>query len=145
MDAIFRQLLLDHTFFYHLGLFWALFLILSAIFFKPFQRLLEARHQRTVQDREAAEKLMAEADAKFEEYRRRIGEERAAARKDFDALITEAKREEAEILMGARTQAKQITQTASDAVQKQREEIRRQLEVDAESLAQQISQKLLAK
>ncbi len=145
MDAILRQLELDQTFFAQLALFWVLFLILSKVYFKPFQRLLAQRHQRTVADRQEAEKLMAEADRKFDEYKHRIAEERAAARKDYETLLAEAKREEAEILGGARAQAKQITQEANESIQKQREDIRRQLETDAETLAQQISQKLLVK
>lgn len=145
MDAILRQLELDQSFFAQLAIFWVLFLILSNVYFKPFQRLLAQRHQRTVADRHEAEKLMAEAERKFDDYKRRIAEERAAARQEYETLLGQAKREEAEILGAARAQAKAITQEANDSIQKQREEIRRQLEADAETLAQQISQKLLTK
>lgn len=143
MNAIIDQLGLDHTLFYQFALFTVLFFVLSPLYFKPFMRLLIARHKRTVEDREAAEKLMAQAQAKFEEYKRRLGEERAAARKEYEAMLNETKKEENQILSQARNDAKKITQEAADSVAKQREQVRQQLEADVENLAKTISETLL--
>src|SRR5688572_24915765 len=98
VGAILDQLGLDQTFFIQFVVFAILFLILSNLYFKPFMALFQARHKRTVEDREAAEKLMGQAQAKFEEYKRRLSEERASARKEYETLLAEAKKEETAIL-----------------------------------------------
>jgi F0F1-type ATP synthase membrane subunit b/b' len=141
--AILEQLGLDQTFFIQFAVFVVLFVFLGNVYFKPFLKLIQARHKRTVEDREAAEKLMADADQKFEEYRKRLAEERAAARKDYENLLTEVKKEESAMMAQSRSEAKKITQEAADSVNQQREQVKRQLEADVESLAKTISETLL--
>ena len=141
--AILDQLGLNSTFFYQLGIFIVVFLIVGNGFFKPFLKLIQARHQATVKAREDAEKTLAQAQAKFEEYRSRIQSERNLARKDYEEVLAEAKREESEILSHARTQAQQITQNTFDEISRERTRVRGELEADVERLAQQISETLL--
>ncbi len=143
MSAIFEQLGLDETFFTQLILIAVLFVVLGPLYFKPFLKLFEARHKSTVADQESAEKLMADAQAKLEEYKRRVSEERASARKEFDALIDQAKKEEAAFLQHAREEAKKITQQAAESVAQQHAELKKKLDLDVESLAHNISETLL--
>lgn len=145
MSAILEQLGLDQTFFVQLAIFAALFALLSTTYFKPFLKLFEARHQKTVEDREAAERLMAQADQKLEAYRQRLQEEKAAAKKEYEDILNQAKKEEAALLSHAREEAKKITQEAADAVAAQGEKIKKQLEGDIESLAKTISEQLLSR
>ena len=145
MSAILEQLEIDHTFFIQLGIFAVLFFMLSAVYFKPFLRLFEVRPQQTVADREAAERLMVQADAKFEEYKARLAQERLAARKEFDAALTEAKKEESKILGLARDEAKKITQEAAESISLQRGKLRAELEADVEGMARAIAEKLLSR
>jgi F0F1-type ATP synthase membrane subunit b/b' len=145
VSTVLDQLGLDYTFFVQLGIFALLFIILANVYFKPFLRLFEARHKRTVEDREAAERLTNQAEEKFEEYKRRIAEERMAARKDFEALLNETKKEEASIFANARVEAKKIGQEAMDSANKQREQLKKQLEADIEGLAKTVSETLLAR
>lgn len=145
MSAILDQLGVNYTFFIHVGIVFALFLVLSAIYFKPFMRLFHERHRKTVEDREAAQKMISEAEAKFDEYRKRIQEERVAARADLEKVLQEARREESRILAGAREEAKKVTQEAAESISKQRTELKKQLEADVESLAKTISDLLLSK
>jgi F-type H+-transporting ATPase subunit b len=143
--AILQQLGIDSTFFSQLGIFFVVFFVLSRFYFKPFLALFEARHKKTVQDREAAEKMMTDAQRKLEEYKAKLTEERAGARKQYDAILNEAKKEEANILSQARENAKKITQDAAEAVSAQREKLRTQLSDDVEQLAKTISEKLLSR
>lgn len=145
MNAILEQLEINQTFFIQFAIFAVLFFILSAVFFKPFLRLIEVRHQKTVADREAAEKLVVQADAKFEEYKARLTQERQAARKEYDAVLAEAKKEESAILGRAREEAKKITQEAAESVTAQRGKLKAELEADVESMARTISEKLLSR
>jgi F-type H+-transporting ATPase subunit b len=143
MATIFEQLGLNQTFFVQFVIFLVVFLILGNLYFKPFLHLFEARHKRTVEDRDAAEKLMAQANSRFEEYRRRLAEERATARKELEAVLAEVKKEEATLLGTARSEAKKITQEALENVQKQRTVVQKQLEKDVDQLAQTLADTLL--
>ena len=145
MSAILEQLELNQTFFVQLAVFAALFFVLSRTYFRPFMALLDARHKKTVEDREAAERLLKQADARFEEYTRRLHEEKQAARKEYEDVLNRAKKEEADMLAKSREEAKKITQDALESIAKQREGLRRQLEVEVESMAHQISEQLLSR
>ncbi|MEK7692442.1 MAG: ATP synthase F0 subunit B [Bdellovibrionota bacterium] len=144
MDAIIAQLGLDWTFFVQFGIFVILFGVMGPVFFKPFLKLIEARHQRTVADREAADKMMAIAEAKMREYQTQITSGKLEARKSFEESITAAKKEEAEILAQARTEAKKIVQDATIELEKQKVQIQKALEVEVVSIAKSLADRLLA-
>jgi F-type H+-transporting ATPase subunit b len=140
-----QQLGLDQTLFIQFAIFAVLYLVLNYAFFRPFLKLFQIRHRRTVEDREAAEKMVKQADAKFAEYKQRLAEERQAAKRELDATIEQAKKEEAAILGVAREEARKITQEASESIGKQRDQLRKQLELDVELLARNISEKLISR
>ena len=142
MAEILAQLGIDQTFYIQFAVFVAIFLILPSLFFKPFQKLIEARHQKTVADRERAEELVKQANAKLEEFRTRMTEERTRARAEHERVISEVKAEEAKILGVAREEAKKITQASLEAIQTQTTALKRSLEADVEGLALQISDML---
>lgn len=143
MSEILEQLELNHTVFIQFALFALLFVLLGQIYFKPFLKLFEIRHKKMVEDKKSAEKLVDQANAKFAEYEKKLTEERILARKEYDALVLATKAEEAELISHARSEAKKITKEAFDSVASQREQLKRQLEVDVESIAQQVSKTLL--
>ena len=145
MGDILEQLELNQSFLIQFAIFAVLFLILANLYFKPFMKLFAIRHKRTIEDREAAEKMMAEADLKFEEYRKRLHEERTRAKQEFEKIVTDARREEAAILGHAREEAKKITHEANESIAKQRENLKHQIEADIESLANGISERLLSR
>ena len=72
MSAILEQLGLDGSFFIQVAVFAVLFFVLTRVYFRPFMKLFDLRHQRIITDRQAAEKLMSEADSKFEDYKNKI-------------------------------------------------------------------------
>lgn len=145
MSAVIEQLGLDQTFFYQFVLFWVVFLLLARLFFRPFLRLFEARHKRTVEDREAAEKLFAQAEAKFEEHKKRLADARLEVRREYDAAIAQAKKEEAVVLHAAREEAKKITHEAAESIAKQREQLKKSLEGEVDQLARTISERLVSR
>jgi F-type H+-transporting ATPase subunit b len=145
VSGILHQLELDQSFFYQLALFSVVFFVMRGLYFKPITKLFNARHKRLIEDREAAEALVSQADQKLEEYKRRLTEERVEARKQYDAILADTRKEEAQILNTARNEAKKITQEAVESINKQREQIKKQLEADVEGLAKNISDTLLAR
>ena len=145
MSEILEQLELNQSFFYQIIVFAVLFFFLSRFYFAPFMKLFEVRHKKTVEDREAAERLMQQAQDLFDEYSRRLTEERATARKEYEQVVSRAQKEENEMLSRARDEAKKITQDAIESVTRQREALRTQLEADIEGLAKTVSESLLSR
>jgi F-type H+-transporting ATPase subunit b len=145
VNAILEQLGINKTFFYQLGIFAILFFLLSRTYFRPFLKLFEARHRRTVADREAADKLMIDAKTKLDQYKIRISQEREAARLAYEEALLAARKEESALLAKAREEAKEITHRVAESVIQQREQLRKQLESDADGLARVISERLLSR
>jgi F0F1-type ATP synthase membrane subunit b/b' len=145
MDALLSQLGLDNTFFVELAIIAVLFFALSHFYFRPFLKLFEARHKKTVEDREAAVRLSVQAQAKLDEYTRLLMEERLLNKKALDSALAEAKNKEYEFLAEARDEAKKITQEAADSVNQQRENLKKQLQADVDSIAKSISDRLLSR
>ena len=58
MSSIIEQLQLDKTFFYQLALITGLYLVLSQVYFKPFLKLFQKRHDRTVNAQKEAERMV---------------------------------------------------------------------------------------
>jgi len=142
---ILQQLGVDQTFFVIFGIFTAVFFILERVYFKPFFKLFELRHKKTVEDRQAATDMLAQAESKLDEYQRKLNDARTQARTEFNQLIDEAKKEEARVLAGAREEAKKIAQEASAEVLQQRDRLKKQLEGEVEQIAKGIADKLLVK
>ena len=145
MNAVLEQLGLNSTFFVEFAIFVVLFFILSNVYFKPYLKLFQARHKRTVEDKEAAEKLMLQAQVKLDEYKRILLEERVAAKAELEKAIAEAKTHEAEQLAHAREEARRMTHQTFDEIEKQRQQLKKQLSADVESLGQSIAERLLSR
>ncbi len=143
MDAIAEQLGLDKSFFVQFFIFALFFWVLSKVYFKPFLKLFELRHKRTVEDKEAAEKLMVQAQAKLEEYQKCLNQERLNARKEYEVILMEAKKEESSLLAQAREEAKKTTQNTLESIGSQRENIKKEIERDIETLAQKVTETFL--
>jgi F-type H+-transporting ATPase subunit b len=145
VDALLDQLGLNNSFFLELAIIAVLYFILASLYFKPFLKLFEARHKKTVEDKEAAEHLMSQANLKFEEYKKILADERLSARQQLEEAIAEARKLESQILAEARDEAKKITQEAVESINEQRGLLKKQLENDVEALAQGISERLLSR
>lgn len=143
MTAILQQLGLDSTFYPQFVVFFVLFLFLGQFFFKPFLRLMEERHRRTVQDRQAAEAMMSSVSERLAQIEARLAQARLEARGDFEKTVAEAKQEEAKILSAAREEAKRVVSETATALDAERARVRAQLELDAEALASAVADKLL--
>ena len=145
MAAIIEQLGLDSTFFYQLAIFFVLFAFLGRVYFAPFLKLFQERHQRTVADREAAEAMLAQANEKFAEYQEKLADARLRARRELEEALSAGQREEHEILARARDEAKRLTQGALQEVEAERTRLKAALDTDAEGLAKSIVDHLMVK
>ncbi len=140
---ILEKLGVNYTYFIQLGIFIILFMILRAGYFKPFQKLFEARHRKTVEDRRAAEALLAQAEARFAEYEAKIKKARESANLEYEAIVSQGKKKEAELFARAREEVKGIHQGASAEAEKARENLRKELESESEKISSLIVDRLL--
>lgn len=143
--SILDQLGIDKTFFIQIAIVTVTFLLLRVIYLKPFLKLFEARHQRTVADKEEAEKLSLQARLTLEEYKKKLIEEQKRAQARIEQSLQSAKLEEAKVINAARDEAKKIIVAAADQATKQRQELERALEFEIESIAKAVTDKLLAR
>lgn len=140
---ILDQLGLDRTFFVQLVIFFILFIFLRITFFSPFQKLLNLRKEKIEMARIRAEKLLLDAKTKAQEYEQKISEEFKLAKAEMNEMITQVRGEEQKLLQEARAQAKKLNQEVNDTLMAQKVAIKKQLEVDVQSLAHNISERLL--
>ncbi len=143
MAAILDQLGLDQTFFYQLGIFFIAFLILGQVYFKPFLKIIEARNKAIHKNRADADAAIAQAKAMLESYQSQIKAERVTAKRQLEEALAEARKEEEKVLTTARAEARDIALSAAQELSKQESQIRSNLAVEVESLALQLSKKLL--
>ncbi len=143
--AILQQLEINETLYTQIAIFSVLYFILSAVYFKPFLLLFKKRHQKTVEDRNAAQLLMEQAQSKLEQYKAQISQVRLEAKQELERALAEAKKEEAALLHHARDEAKKITQATLDSVDQQRAQLRNELRADVDGMAALITQKLLSR
>ncbi|MCM0604789.1 MAG: ATP synthase F0 subunit B [Xanthomonadaceae bacterium] len=143
MSEIATQLGLDQTFYIQFVLIAILYAFLTIVYFKPFQKLLEKRHKKTVSDRVESERVLAELKEKLNEYEAQMTLAQKKARGRMDEILSDAKKKEAEILGAARNEAKNTTQAAITALTQEKEKIRKSLEAEVESIATQAATKLL--
>jgi len=141
--SILTQLGIDQTAYVQFAIFVGLYLILSQTFFKPYMKLFEARRKATVEDREHAKKLLEEADQKIKEYQSKIHEIRAESQKQIDLAITAARKEESQLLLNARDEAKKIYQDTLGDVTGQKEKIKKEIIAEIDTMAKGVSEKLL--
>jgi len=145
MQETLQQLGINQTVFVQFGLIIILFVLLTKIYFKPFLKLFEQRHNRTIGDTNAAKKLLDEANAKFKEYETKITDARRAAQAEFENNLAEARKEEARLLAAAREEMKKINQQAAQEVQNQRNKIKEELKGELNLLAKSVSNKLISR
>jgi len=145
VSVILEQLGLNQTLFIQFGIFALLFILLERLYFRPFLKLFEIRHERTVKDRKAAENLMAQAQAKLDEYKHLLAAERAKAHQEYESALVAARKEESEVLTKSWEEAKRLMQETAEQIQAQRETVKTQLEKDVDHLSKVIAERLLSR
>lgn len=143
MSEIASQLGLDQTFYTQFILIAVLYAFLTVVYFKPFQKLLEKRHHKTVGERAEADRVIAELKEKLAEYEAQLAIAQRKARANMEAILLDAKTKENEILTAARTEAKNTTQAAIQVLNQEKEKISKSLQAEVEKLATEATSKLL--
>jgi len=145
MGAFITQLGLDSTFFIQFFLIIFVFFITSRLYFYPFLKLFETRKDKILEYQRLTENFTQQAQQKQKEYEARINFEKEKAKKELELVFQKTRVHYAELLKQTSEQARQMTQTASKSLSKQKDELKLELEKDVDSIAQMLTQKILSR
>ena len=142
MTQILEQLEINQTFFIQFALFGAFFLILSSIYLKPFQKLLEKRNHKLKDDVQSATDLLKAVEVKLADYERAIAASRNEARLGYEAAMTDARAKEDAVVNQIKDELKKdyakITQQLQEDKAKVESELKGQVAQMADTVANQI-------
>jgi F0F1-type ATP synthase membrane subunit b/b' len=145
LTQIAAQLGIDHTFYYLFPLVIILYVLLSALYLRPFQKLLHHRRMKTEGARKEAQELGAQAEDKLNQYRVRLKEVHERARRELREREEAARKEEARILGDAAAKAKESLQSTAKQLEDQRRSALEALAADISGLAGEIATKVLGR
>ena len=144
MSQILEQLEINQTFFIQFILFGVFFFVLSELYLKPFQRLIEKRQQKLTDDLQGSADLLRSVESKLADYEKALAHARAEAAKNYETAMTEIRaREEAEISK-VKDQVKKEYLEASKALQAERTQVEAELKAQVESLSDSMVNQVLA-
>jgi F-type H+-transporting ATPase subunit b len=144
MSQILEQLEINQTFFIQFILFGVFFFVLSELYLKPFQRLIEKRQQKLTDDLQGSAELLKTVESKLADYEKSLASARLEAAKQYDLALAEVRaREEAEISK-VKDQVKQEYLEASKALQAERSRVEAELKAQVEALSDSMVNKVLA-
>ncbi len=144
MSQILEQLEINQTFFIQFILFGVFFFVLSELYLKPFQKLIERRQQKLTDDLQGSAELLKSVEGKLVEYEKALAQARAEAAKNYESLLAEVRaREEAEISK-VKDQVKREYLEANKALQAERTKVEAELNAQVEALSDSMVKKILA-
>ena len=144
MTEILEQLELNQTLFIQFALFAACFFILSQVFLKPFQALIEKRNHKLKNEVQGANELLKSVEAKIADYEKTLQALRAEARVSYEGAVSEVRTREDAALASHRDTLKKDYQNISQQLNSEKTKIESELKAQAATLADGIVDKLLA-
>jgi F0F1-type ATP synthase membrane subunit b/b' len=141
MNSILEQLEINHTFLYQFVLFIGFYIILTQVYLKPFQRLIEKRAKKLNADVDASNELMKAIDQKMAEHQKALNEARTEARLTSEKVISETRSAEEAKMNALKDEIKKEYQKTAQ----QLTEDRKAIEVELKSQVDQLAEQLVAK
>jgi F0F1-type ATP synthase membrane subunit b/b' len=137
------QLGIDATFYYIFPLIVVLYFVLSRVYLKPYQNLLDKRRQSIVGVKKEAGDLVVRAEQTFSEYKVRLKDVTDRARSVLREQEEAGRKEESHIIGEAGAKAKSSLQAAQQQIDEQRKAAQVALTGEVSNLANEIAKKVL--
>ncbi len=134
---------IDASLFIVFAIVWILVFVLSKIFFKPLQRVMNERKSRIKGDRETFEKSMAAYEQKVNEIEEKLKEAKNQALRLKEKYEREALKKREQILTEISTETRNQIEEAKKQLEKQVKSLKEELESETKRLAESIEQRLL--
>jgi F-type H+-transporting ATPase subunit b len=144
MNEILEQLEINQTFFYQFALFGVFFFIVSQLYLKPFQRLIEKRNQKLKDDVESSAELLKAIDGKVKEYENALAQTRAEAIRNYETALNEVREGEERVLNELKDELKKEYIRAAHELQEERLKVESELKLQLAPVSDSVVQKILA-
>lgn len=144
MSEILEQLEVNQTFLIQFALFAIFFFVLSAIYLKPFQKIIEKRNQSLKNDVEGAAELLKAVENKLQEYEKELSKIRAEAKSQHDSALSSARSQEDAALVKHKDELKKEYLKVLEQFQDEKLMVESELKTQVAAMADSIAQKVLA-
>ena len=144
MSEILEQLEVNGTFLIQFALFAIFFFALSAIYLKPFQKIIETRNQKLKSDVDGATELLKSVEAKIHEYEKMLSQFRAEAKTQHDQALVSARAQEDAALLKHKDELKKEYLKVLEQFQDEKLKVESELKNQVTTMADSIAQKVLA-
>jgi F-type H+-transporting ATPase subunit b len=139
------QLVPDGTLILHVLIILVMVYVLNATLFKPINRILEARDQRTRGRLSEAQEILKKVSEQLANYERQLRQARVEAYALSESERGAAMQEGQNRLNEMRVHLAESIAQQKEAIQRQADEARGTLEVDSRRLAREISERVLSR
>ena len=143
MTQLLEQLELNQTFFYIFGIFIFFYLVVSRLYLKPFQALIEKRNQKLKAEGAQVSDLLKSVEERLNEYQKTLNQTKTEARIQFEKVIAETKANEEAQIAKVRDTIKAEYAAHQQKLNQERSKIESELKAQAGSLAEGIALKVL--
>lgn len=144
MSEILEQLEVNQTFVIQFVLFAVFFFVLSAIYLKPFQKIIQKRNQSLKNDVEGAAELLKTVEAKLQEYEKSLSQIRIEAKSQHDQALLAARAQEDAALLKHKDELKKEYLKVLEQFQDEKLKVESELKAQVSAMADSITQKVLA-
>lgn len=136
---------IDVTLFFQLAIFLMVLLTLNGLLFKPFLRVIEARHQKIHGMKDDVDRLERLSAADRIAYESRMRDARRDAQRNRESLRNAGREEERRLLTQTRLEISQSLNAKREQVASVESSAKKGLAVHTDALAQQLVQKVLGR
>lgn len=144
MTEILEQLEINQTFFYQFILFAVFFFILSALYLKPFQKLIEKRNHKLKDDAESSAELLKAVEEKLAEYQSLLAHARHDSLLAYEKALADARSKEEAAILSVKEEIKKSFAVFSNELQEEKLKIESELKLQVNEFSDSVAQKLLA-
>jgi len=144
MSEILEQLEVNHTFLIQFALFAVFFFIISGLYLKPFQKIIEKRNKSLKSDVEGAAELLKSVELKLKEYEKALIQIKADAKLNHDQVLAQARAQEEVALSKHKEELKKEYLKVLDGFQDEKLKVESELKLQVSTIADSIAQKVLA-
>lgn len=144
MSEILEQLQIDSTFLVQFVLFVITFLILTNVYIRPFQKLLEKRNHKIRAEAQGAVELLRSVEAKVADYEKTLQALKTEAKTSFEKTVSDVRTKEDAALASYRDTLKKDYQNISQQLNSEKTKIEEQLKSQASALADGMVEQLLS-
>jgi F-type H+-transporting ATPase subunit b len=144
MTNILEQLEINKTFFYQFVLFGVFFFLLSAIYLKPVQKLLERRHHKLKNEVDGAKALIQAVENRLADYEKELHRARSESLKNYEAALADIRVKEDAAISAVKEEIKTDFSKAFQQLQAQKQQVETELKTHVTQMADALAQKALS-